>query len=137
MPCRGIHCGGCRGSGDGGGVGVVLAVVVALIIIGAIAKPAESAARTAGHVLAVVLEVVLVSLAVVAAVAALVALGWASIRVRRWQSARHAQAVAFGRMSARLRAEVISPARPAIEPPKARFSGAGDLIPDHAESDAS
>jgi hypothetical protein len=121
MPCRGLHCNGCR---DGGGG--VLAVVVVLVLIAAIAKPLESAARTAGHVLADVLEVVVISVAVLAAAAAAVALGWAGVRVHRWHSARRTLAP-----PAVIRAEVIdSSPLPAIEAPRPKLAGMYEEVND-------
>ena len=71
MPCRGLHCDGCRDSGGG----IVIVVIVALVLIAAAAKPVESAARIAVHVLADVLEVAFITVVVLAAAAVAVMLG--------------------------------------------------------------
>ncbi len=84
MPCRGLHCDGCKR----GGGGIVAVIVLALILIGAAGKAAGSALAEVGHVLADVLEVALITVAVLAAVAVAAALGWVAVKVNRRRAAR-------------------------------------------------
>jgi len=122
MPCRGLHCNGCRG----GGGGAVLAVIIAaVLIIAAIGKAVGKAVTEAGHVLAVVLEVAAITMAAAAGLGLACLLLWAGIRVQRWRAARQVRpAVQL------VRAEVVTSEPAAIESPKPRFSPAAVRQPE-------
>lgn len=118
MPCKGLHCSGCR---HGGGGAVGLAVVVVLVLIAAIGKAVGSALAEAGHVLAVVLEVAVIGLAALAVAAVAAVLTWAAVRVHRRYASRAAAAVRrpLGQPIQAV-AEVVQAEPQAIEAPKPR-----------------
>ena len=115
MPCKGLHCPGCRG---GGGVG--LAVIVAVVlVIAAIAKAAGKAIGEAAHVLAVALEVAFIAAVTGVALLAAVVLTRLGIGLRRRYTNRAAAAVS----PITYQAVPVDDEPLEIEPPRPRMTG--------------